>query len=108
VDKTTTQLVRLRARDRCEYCHLPEAASDLEHVIDHIIARQHGGSDEPVNLALCCVRCNQHKGPNIAGLDPEDRILTPLYNPRSEVWGDHFSYEGPILVPKAPSGARPS
>jgi hypothetical protein len=73
-------------------------------VIDHIIARQHGGSDEPSNLALCCVRCNQHKGPNIAGLDPELKILTALYHPRSHLWNDHFAHEGPLLVPKSATG----
>ena len=56
----------------CEYCRLPQAASRIVRFhIEHIIARQHGGRSEPDNLALACGFCNFHKGPNIAGIDPE-------------------------------------
>ena len=41
-----------QARHRCEYCQLPQSASRLRHQIDHIIARQHGGSDA-LEPALC-------------------------------------------------------
>lgn len=47
--------VRRRARRRCEYCRLLQAASRLRHQIDHVIARQHGGETAYENLALCCV-----------------------------------------------------
>jgi len=50
--------------------------------IDHIIARQHGGGTLLSNLALSCLHCNAHKGPNIAGLDPLTRKLTKLFHPR--------------------------
>jgi 5-methylcytosine-specific restriction endonuclease McrA len=49
---------RERAGHACEYCQLPEHLSDLPHVLDHIIARQHGGRTILSNLALCCGRCN--------------------------------------------------
>jgi hypothetical protein len=100
VDKETIHLVYRRASHRCEYCLLPEAVSDLKHVIDHIIARQHGGSNSSENLALCCVRCNQHKGPNIAGIDPHGVTITRLFNPRMDCWTDHFKYDGPVLTAK--------
>ena len=63
------QNVRRMADNRCEYCRVPEAASRFGHVLDHIIARQHGGKTELANVALCCGRCNQHKGPNLSGID---------------------------------------
>lgn len=82
-------LVRRRADEACEYCRLPETASALSHQVDHIIATQHGGSDDDGNLCFCCIRCNLKKGPNIASLDPVDGALVPLSHPRSQRWLDH-------------------
>jgi hypothetical protein len=50
--------------------------------IDHVIAGQHDGPTIASNLALSCLRCNLHKGPNIAGRDPLTKKLTPLFHPR--------------------------
>jgi hypothetical protein len=50
----------------CEYCHLPSRFCPLTFHVDHITPRQHGGSTEPDNLALACLHCNRHKGPNLA------------------------------------------
>jgi 5-methylcytosine-specific restriction endonuclease McrA len=71
--------VRRRARGLCEYCRMPQTASQFRHVADHIIAPQHGGDTTEKNLALCCGRCNLHKGPNIAGIDPASGVLTRLF-----------------------------
>jgi 5-methylcytosine-specific restriction endonuclease McrA len=76
----------------CEYCRMPESASELKHVIDHIIAMQHGGRTVLENLALCCGRCNLYKGPNIAGIDPQDGRLVRLFNPRTDSWNEHFRW----------------
>src|SRR4051812_45666602 len=92
------QTLRRRAGGRCEYCRIPEAGSRFGHVIDHVIARQHGGLTELSNLALACGRCNNSKGPNIAGIDPKTASLTRLYPPRQDRWDDHFRYEGPQLI----------
>ncbi len=73
-------------------------------MIDHVIARQHRGSDHPSNLALACVRCNLAKGPNIASLDPTNGVLTRLFHPRSDLWADHFRVDGPTLVGRSPEG----
>ena len=91
MDATVRTLVRERAGDRCEYCQLKQ-----EHLpfstfhVEHIIARQHGGDDDPSNLALACNRCNAHKGPNLSGIDPETGEMVPLYHPREHIWEDHF------------------
>ena len=67
IDSETRLLVRERAAERCEYCQLPEWASPISFHVEHIRAKQHGGDDQPENLALACDRCNLHKGPNLKG-----------------------------------------
>lgn len=95
MDSTLRSLVRHRAADICEYCRLPQQASQFVRFhIEHIIARQHGGKSEADNLALACHSCNFHKGPNIAGIDPESGALTPLFHPRRQRWNDHFVWQG--------------
>jgi 5-methylcytosine-specific restriction endonuclease McrA len=69
-DAEVKDLVRQRAGDRCEYCGLRQKHSHLAHHIEHIVAKQHGGTDELGNLALACHRCNLRKGPNLTGIDP--------------------------------------
>jgi hypothetical protein len=91
--------VRQRAGDVCEYCRLPQAASNFARFhVEHIIARQHGGPSELNNLALACSFCNFHKGPNIASLDPESSALVPLYHPRRDLWREHFTWQATIVV----------
>jgi hypothetical protein len=84
------EIVRERASGRCEYCLVPDSGIVLKHVIDHIVSKQHGGSDDPENLALCCGQCNSHKGPNVAGIDPQTRTAILLFNPRVNIWREHF------------------
>ncbi|XYI04267.1 HNH endonuclease [Sorangium sp. So ce1128] len=84
------ETVHLRAHGACEYCRLPQEASILPHQVDHIIGRQHRGSDDVANLCLCCVRCNLKKGPNIASIDPENGAVVALYHPRQHSWQEHF------------------
>ncbi|MHC5539511.1 HNH endonuclease [Singulisphaera rosea] len=90
--------VRRRARGRCEYCRLPRSASEFTFPLDHIIARQHGGSTEAENLAQSCPHCNAHKGPNIAGIDPATGELTRLFHPRRDRRQDHFAWGGALLT----------
>jgi 5-methylcytosine-specific restriction endonuclease McrA len=57
MDTMTRRTVRTRANGFCEYCHIHEDESVLSHHIEHIIAKQHGGSAELDNLALACHHC---------------------------------------------------
>jgi hypothetical protein len=98
------QLVSTRAAGRCEYCRVHEADVLLPHQPDHIIAEQHGGETTPDNLALACIHCNRHKGANIASLDPDTGQLTSLFNPRTQVWADHFALIGAQIIPQTPVG----
>lgn len=98
VDAALTSEVRRRANGVCEYCRMPQSAQRVHFSIDHILARKHGGATDLGNLALCCLNCNCHKGPNVAGIDPLTGQLTPLFNPRREDWAEHFSWRGAELV----------
>jgi hypothetical protein len=105
IDNAMRLLIRRRAGDVCEYCRLPQASSRIIRFhVEHIIARQHGGKSEPENLALACSCCNFHKGPNIAGLDPESNQLVPLFHPRRHRWPDHFAWRGTVIVGLTPIG----
>jgi len=105
MDRATRRLVRDRAGQRCEYCGLPQQALPLAlfHV-EHVTAKQHGGSDDANNLALACHHCNLHKGPNLTGIDPETGAIVRLFHPRLDVWTDHFRPQGMILVGLTPIG----
>ena len=76
----------------------------MPHQIEHIVARQHGGSDDVENLALACHRCNLHKGPNLSGIDPETGEVEVLFHPRRDRWEDHFVYRGAYILGLTASG----
>lgn len=86
-----------RAEDTCEYCRMPQAFDPLPFQLDHIIAEQHHGPTTLENLGLSCLHCNKRKGPNLAGIDPSTGALTRLFQPRLDVWTDHFEWDGPYL-----------
>lgn len=98
VSRDVRELVVRRAQDACEYCRIPQSASLLPHQVDHIIGKQHRGSDDAANLCLCCIRCNLNKGPNIASIDPDTGLLVALYHPRSNVWREHFGTTADGLI----------
>jgi hypothetical protein len=99
MEASVRKMVRRRARQRCEYCHLPQSAlTSTQFHIEHVIARQHGGDDTVENLALSCDRCNFHKGPNISSINSDDGTIIPLYNPRIDAWSDHFEFQGALIV----------
>jgi len=104
MDATTRELVRRRAGDRCEYCCLHQEHSSLRHHVEHIMAKQHGGSDDVDNLALACHRCNLHKGPNLTGIDPQTGQIASLFHPRRDRWSDHFIFEGTRIIGVSAAG----
>jgi hypothetical protein len=98
MDRHLRDEVWRRAAAHCEYCQMPQIYSEAVHEIDHIIAEKHRGPTTPDNLALACFHCNNHKGPNIAGVDPESRQVTRLFHPRQDRWSEHFAWRGPVLI----------
>lgn len=93
ISREIRDVVQRRAHGVCEYCHLPQDASVLPHQVDHIIGKQHHGTDDLDNLCLCCIRCNLKKGPNIASLDAETGRIVPLFHPRRHSWSEHLSLD---------------
>jgi hypothetical protein len=93
-----------RAGHRCEYCLLPESMAAHRHEPDHVVPRQHGGETTADNLALACMRCNRHKGPNVGSFDPDTGALVPFYHPRRQPWDEHFQLDGPVIRPLTAEG----
>ena len=95
--------VRDRARNTCEYCLIPQSAEITDHQIDHVIARKHAGETTLENLAVSCFHCNVHKQTDLTGIDPDTREITPLFNPRTDQWIDHFEMtrDGSIIAKTA-------
>jgi hypothetical protein len=104
IDAATRRLVIERAGNRCEYCRLPQAAYAATFNVDHVVASQHRRDDGHSNLALSCPKCNRKKGPNLAGIDPATQSVVTLFHPRTDVWSDHFRWNGPLLIGITPRG----
>jgi len=104
MDAGLRDFVRHRAKNRCEYCLLPQEYTVYTHHVEHIVAKKHGGSDRAGNLALARHRCNLCKGPNLTGIDPQTGQLAPLFHPRQERWTDHFRWDGIRIEGTTPTG----
>lgn len=96
--------VARRANFRCEYCLTSEADSVVTFEVDHIFSRKHGGPTVLENLAYTCIICNRSKGSDIATADYRQRKLTPLFNPRSDQWSDHFEIDDGEILGKTAIG----
>jgi hypothetical protein len=103
MDAAFRQLIWQRAKSRCEYCQLHQEDYEYQTFhIEHIIPKQHGGTDDLGNCCLACSECNWSKGPNLSGI-VEGKIV-PLFNPRQQKWKRHFVWEHTILVGKTKVG----
>ena len=96
--------VVLRAGNRCEYCGLSQAGQEAAFHVDHVVPRVAGGPTELDNLALACVSCSLRKWARRSAPDPVTGEEAPLFSPRGQVWGDHFRWEGAVVVPLTPTG----
>lgn len=104
MEKTLEREIRRLSGGRCEYCRVAERYSGVAFAVDHVIARQHSGPTVLANLALSCGLCNRHKGPNIAGIDPDTGQLCRLFHPRMDSWQDHFRWNGPVVMGRSGVG----
>jgi len=104
MDAALRRLIRQRAGDRCEYCRLPQSAVKTTLQVEHIVARQHAGPSLADNLALACDRCNLHKGTNLSAIDPQTGQVVPVFDPRTNVWTNHFELVGAEIVGISPMG----
>jgi HNH endonuclease len=92
------QLVSQRAAGTCEYCLIHQTFSIYSHEIDHVIAAKHGGESTADNLVIACLPCNRHKGSDLTSIDPLTNVITPLFNPRTQIWLEHFQLEGGSIL----------
>jgi hypothetical protein len=99
----TIRLVHERAANCCEYCQTCREIIGQTMHVDHIDLL---GSDEPDNLCLACPTCNQSKAQATAAPDPQTGETTPLFNPRTQQWSDHFVWidGGLRLQGRTPTG----
>jgi len=96
-------LVYERAEGLCEYCLIDEEISFVKHQIDHIIAEKHGGLSIEENLALACVLCNKYKGSDLTSIDGETGEIVRLFNPREDIWSEHFRIENGVFIGLTPN-----
>ena len=91
--------VATRARFRCEYCLQHEDDAIQSHHVDHIISEKHEGETVLENLAYSCNLCNWMKGTDVAAYDASNRMLIPLFNPRTDHWNEHFKLHYGEIIP---------
>jgi hypothetical protein len=96
--------VVIRAGNRCEYCQLSQIGQEAAFHIDHVRPRAAGGPTTLDNLALACVSCSLRKWAHQTGVDPESNAEVPHFNPRTQVWADHFRWDGIRVVPLTSTG----
>ena len=96
------RLVVDRAGDCCEYCRRSQSDHQFSFHVEHVIAEKHNGQTVQENLALSCPEYNIFKGSDVASYDNGE--LTPLYNPRIQLWNDHFQLNGAKIEPLTREG----
>jgi hypothetical protein len=98
--------VREVARHRCGYCLSPQHLVMARLEVEHIIPRAKGGSNDESNLWLSCPLCNRAKGDRTSATDPDTGTNVPLFNPRRQIWSEHFHWtdDGLRVVGRTPTG----
>lgn len=106
ISDSLRQRVIEEANYRCEYCKTSSRLTGTPLVMEHILPRSQGGSDDRSNLAASCYRCNEFKGVKTDAVDPETGQLAPLFNPRTQEWRDHFAWinGGTHVIGVTPTG----
>lgn len=106
IPKALRELVAAQGGYRCGYCLTQELVVGVAMDVEHIIPEALGGPTEEDNLWLACSLCNSHKGDRVAAVDPLTGELASLFDPRREVWHEHFAWAdgGALLVGLSASG----
>lgn len=91
------RLVRERAGNRCEYCLHPASYASGPFVCEHVKPRAYGAGDALTELAWACSGCNGHKYDKTHARDPVTGRMVSLFNPRRQLWTQHFSWSEDFL-----------
>ena len=81
-----------RAFKCCEYCKSQDKYSPTAFTIDHITPESLNGTSDFDNLAYACFLCNRLKSNKLKVFDILTGKWIPLFNPRKDVWSDHFAW----------------
>lgn len=97
------KLVHERAKYRCEYCQTSQRAIGQAMHVEHIIPNSGNDTD---GLCLSCASCNLSKAQATEATDPETDETVILFNPRTQIWSDHFEWtkEGTVINGKTAIG----
>lgn len=97
------QLVHERAEYRCEYCQTAQRVIGQAMHVEHIIPNS---GNSPDGLCLSCPSCNLSKAQATEAHDPESDEIVPLFNPRKQIWTEHFEWieKGTIVKGKTAIG----
>lgn len=98
------RLVAARTEYLCKYCLSHEDDAFFGCEVDHIISLKHGGQTEAGNLAYACVFCNRQKGRDIGSIFWQTADFIRFFNPRIDLWGQHFRLEGAVIMPQTRIG----
>ncbi len=93
ISPANRQLIFERAGRCCEYCKSPADFATEPFSVEHIIPLVKYGLNDLTNLALSCIGCNYNKATKIELLESISQRITPLFNPRTMVWTDHFLWD---------------
>ena len=73
--------------------------------IEHIYPQALGGKTVEENLWLACPLCNSYKGSQISAIDSITNRKISLFNPRRQMWKNHFKIiNGIKIVGKTATG----
>jgi HNH endonuclease len=99
IPESIRRMVKERAAGHCEYCRMLQIWEPFHtYHVEHIVARQHRGTDDIGNLALACHHCNLFKGPNLTSRDPDGDGLVELFHPRRCFWEEHFRLDSGHII----------
>ena len=106
ISESLRQQIFAEAGHRCEYCRTSRRLIGMPLVVDHIIPRSANGGNERENLAAACYRCNEFKWAKTHAPDPATGDLVPLFNPRTQIWMNHFAWAngGTHIIGLTPTG----
>lgn len=92
IPQTLRRQVAEQARHRCGYCLTPETITGTPMEADHLFPSSLGGATTEDNLWLACGLCNDHKSNRVTAEDPQEGQRVRLFNPRSDIWEEHFEW----------------
>lgn len=85
----TVRQVHERAAFQCEYCQTGQRVTGQAMHVEHIVP---SGGNSLENLCLSCATCNLSKAKATSAADPDSGEIVPLFNPRTQVWEEHFEW----------------